>query len=174
MRAVPSKQQNCVSDASANQNLSIRERAKLALIKANASKNQKRSLSQTTAPQPGSENKAPRTHCCPSASQDKKSGPHSSKLPGHKPATSSEKEAAAQFKSKLKPKERKPLTDFEKAFGVAEEHTPAEDEADKKRLRAMAGSMEWSLFSSECKRLAEQVLHCSLAIRKFLPMNHSC
>lgn len=175
MRAMTSNQQGCVSDASANQNLSVRDRAKLALMKANASKNQKRTLSQASSAQPRSENKAPRTQCCPSASQELKKGTQSSKISGCKSAPSSKKDPAAQSRAKAKPKERKPLTDFEKTFGVAEERTPAADEVDKNRLQAMAGNMEWSLFSSECKRLAEQVLHCTLAVMVFLPTDrHYC
>lgn len=156
MRSVPSTQQASVSDASADRSLSVMERAKIALAKANASKNPKRTISQVRAGQSTNENKAPRTQRCPPASHPLDQTSNGCNVSLDKRDASTQQRTVSQPKAK-EAKQRKPLTEFEKTFGISEGAPEQKNEKDQQRLQAMAGDMEWSLFSTECKRLAEQV-----------------
>lgn len=155
MRSVPSTQQASVSDASADRSLSVMERAKIALAKANASKNPKRTISHVRAGQSTNENKAPRTQRCPPASHPLDQTSNGCNVSLDKRDASTQKRTVSQPKAK-EAKQRKPLTEFEKTFGISEGAPEQKNEKDQQRLQAMAGDMEWSLFSTECKRLAEQ------------------
>lgn len=157
MRTAHKSQQGCGPDAGAKDGLSVMERAKQALVKANVEAARKRAHAPLSSVRAPFENKAPRCESGTSVrgsttprcgSEYKLEGSVQSQAQPRPPARS---------RPKPKPKPHKPLTDFEKTFGTIDEDDHEDDVKENERLQNMAGCMEWSMFSSECKRLAQQV-----------------
>eukprot|EP00892_Ulva_mutabilis_P001822 jgi/Ulvmu1/11640/UM008_0044.1 len=133
---------------------SVLERAKLALFQSKAAEAQKRAhkpLSSVRTAANGS--KLPSTECCASDSTKQDTKTH--RLSGKRQRSDTQSEAVGKAEVVSQSKPPKPLTEFEKVFGRAED-ADRHDAKENERMQTMAGHMEWSLFSSECKTLAEQ------------------
>jgi hypothetical protein len=133
-----------------------KERAKYAMMKAQALETKKRARGLVPAALLGDKN-APA-----SKKHDSKTCIHLGEPGCSRTSCGHQDQAAAQNvapREALMPNgrvETRPSR-FEDAFGSVACHDPARDVENKKRLENLASDMEWSVITSECKRLAAQV-----------------